>query len=234
MRLTEHPMRRLTFAVLLTGLVAVAGRTQTPALPQGPTDEQIKLSDIEVRRLVSLLKLEPGMRIADVGAGLGAWAFRFAQWTGPSGHVYATDISEEVLPILRSVVARDRLSNVTVIKGANDSTNLPVGCCDAILTRNVYHYLTEPDAMIRSFAAALKPRGRLAIVDFPPRPNTTPPLGVRANRAGQGIPPAIVESEVGAVLRHVTTVPDWSPEATPDFIPKNIPRPFVAIFEKAK
>ena len=226
-------MRRLALTGLLIGLAVVPGRTQTPALT-GPTDEQIKLSDIEVRRLVPLLKLEPGMRIADVGAGLGAWAFRFAQWTGSSGHVYATDISEEVLPILRNIVARDRLSNVTVIKGANDSTNLPAGCCDAILTRNVYHYLTDPDAMTRSFAAALKPGGRLAIATFPPRPNTNPAPGVRANRGGFGIPPEIVEREVGAVLKHITTVHNWSPEDVPDWVPKNVPPPFVAIFEKAK
>ena len=162
------------------------------------------------------------MRIADVGAGLGAWAMRFAQRTGPSGHVFATDIEPEALRVLRLVVARERLSNMTVIAGATDSTNLPAGCCDAILTRNVFHYFTEPAAMIRSFAAALKPGGRLAIVDYPPRPG------------GVGVRPEVVEREVGAVLRHVTTVLNWSPEAVPDWVPKTIPPPFVAVFEKAK
>jgi SAM-dependent methyltransferase len=60
---------------------------------------------------------------------------------------------------------------VTILAGATASTNWPAGCCDAILLRNVFHYLTEPAAMIRSLAASLKPGGRLAIVDFPPRPN---------------------------------------------------------------
>jgi hypothetical protein len=88
--------------------------------------------------------------------------------------------------------------------------------------------------MIRSLAASLKPGGRLAIVDFPPRPNTTPPVGVPANRGGQGIPPQVVESEVGVLLRHVTTVPNWAPEGVPDWLPKEILPPFVAIFEKAR
>jgi len=214
--------------------MAVASGAQAPVQLTGPTDEQIKLSDIEVRRLVSLLKLQPGMRIADVGAGLGAWTIQFARWTGTSGHVYATDISDEALSILPSVVAREGLSNVTILTGANDSTNLPAECCDAILTRNVYHYLIEPAAMNRSFAAALKPGGRLAVVDFPPRPNTTPPPGVPANRGGQGVPPEIVEAEVGVVLRHVTTVPNWAPEGVPDWVPKTVAPPFVAIFEKVK
>lgn len=227
-------MRRLAIALLLAGIMVVPGRTQTPAVLSGPTDDQIKLSDVEVRRLVPLLRLEPGMSIADVGAGLGAWAVRFAQWTGTSGRVFATDIGEEQLTILRTVVAKGALSNVMVIKGAADSTNLPAGCCDAILMRNVFHYVTEPAAMIRSLAASLKPGGRLAIVDFPPRPNSTLPAGVPANRGGNGVPPEIVESEVGAVLTHVTTVPNWSPESVPDWVPKEIAPPFVAIFEKAK
>jgi len=157
-----------------------------------------------------------------------------SQWTGPSGHVYATDIGEEQLAILRAVAVREGLSNVTVIAGAAASTNLPAGCCDAILLRNVFHYLTEPAAMIRSLAASLKPGGRLAIVDFPPRPNTTAPPGVPANRGGQGVPPDVVEREVGVLFRHVTTVPNWAPEGVPSWVPPEIAPSFVAIFEKTR
>jgi precorrin-6B methylase 2 len=103
-------MRCIAIALLLAGLVALPGRGQSSARLQGPTDEQITLADIEVRRLVTLLRLEPGMRVADVGAGLGAWSLRVSQWTGASGHVYATDIGEEQLAILRAVVAREGLS----------------------------------------------------------------------------------------------------------------------------
>ena len=224
---------RLVAALVLTVLVVVPAAGQTAA-PMRPPDEQLKLADVEVRRLVALLRLEPGMTIADVGAGLGAWTLRFAQWTGASGHVYTTDIGEEQLAALRALVERERLSNVTIIRGAAGSTNLPAGCCDAILMRNVFHYVTEPAAMIRSFAESLKPGGRLAIVDFPPRPNTTPPAGVPANRGGQGVPPEVVESEVGVLLRHVTTVPNWAPEGVPDWLPKDIAPSFVAIFETAR
>ena len=225
-------MRGVALALLLAALAAAPGWGQVAA--QRPTDEQLKETEIEVPRLVTLLRLERGMSVADVGAGLGAWSLRFSQWTGATGHVYATDIAEEQVAILRAVVARERLSNVTVIAGADDSTNLPAACCHAILVRNVFHYFTQPAAMIRSLAASLKPGGRLAIVDFPPRPNSTVPPGVPANRGGNGVPPEIVKSEVEVLLRHVTTIPDWAPEGVPPWVPSDIGRPYVAIFEKAK
>jgi SAM-dependent methyltransferase len=231
----DQSMRVAVLALLLAGLVLLPGEGQPFAQLQvlRPTAEQIKITDVEVPRLVTLLGLEPGTRVADVGAGLGAWTLRFSRWTGSAGHVYATDIGDVQLASLRDLVAREALSNVTVMMGAADSTSLPPGCCDAIVVRNVYHYFTEPAAMVRSFAASLKPGGRLAVVDFPPRPNSPLPPGVPANRGGNGVPPEIVEREVGVLFRHIVTVPNWSPESVPEGIPPEIGRPYVAIFEKA-
>jgi ubiquinone/menaquinone biosynthesis C-methylase UbiE len=164
---------------------------------------------------VEILALKPGMTVADVGAGFGAWTTRLSRWIGPSGRVYASDIGAPQLAQLRQSIEKEKLTNVTVIEGAVASTNLPAGCCDAILIRDAYHHLTEPDGIIKSFAAALKPGGRLAVVDFPPRPNTDVPAGVRANRGGHGVPPEIVQKEVGAALTYVRTIPAWSPKSEP-------------------
>lgn len=227
-------MRCSAIAVLLVGLVVVPGRGQSPVPPLAPTSEQMVLSDIEVRRLVTLLRVEPGIAIADVGAGLGAWSLRLSQWTGASGHVYATEIDDVPLAALRALVSREKLSNMTILAGATDSTNLPAGCCDVILLRNVFHYVTEPAVMIRSLAASLKPGGRVAIVDYPPRPNSPVPPGVPANRGGTGIPPEVVELEFGVLFKHVTTVLNWAPEGVPAWVPKEVAPPFVEIFEKEK
>jgi len=228
-------MRRAVLTLVFVAIFVAADRLQPSAQsqPLRPTDEQIRITEVEVPRLVKLLGLTPGAKVADVGAGLGAWTLRFAQWTGTTGHVYATDVGDEQLVALRDLVARERLSNVTVLTGTTDATNLPPACCDAILVRNVYHYVTQPEAMVRSFAASLKPGGRLAIVDFPPRPNSPLPPGVPANRGGNGIPPEILEREVGVMLKHVITVPNWSPESVPPGIPLEVGRSYVAIFEKA-
>jgi SAM-dependent methyltransferase len=101
------------------------------------------------------------------------------------------------------------------VEGAPASTNLPAGCCDAILVRDAYHHFTQPDEMIRSLVASLKPGGRLAIIDFPPREKTEVPAGVRANRGGHGVPPEVVQAEVGAALTHVRTIAKWAPDSQP-------------------
>jgi ubiquinone/menaquinone biosynthesis C-methylase UbiE len=204
-------MRRLMTIAGLAVLLHVFVGAQQTAL----TDAQIKTADAEVPELVKLFELKPGMTIADVGAGFGAWTVRFAKVLGPSGRVYATDLGQPQLAALRDYTAREKLSNVTVIEGAVNSTNLPALCCDAILIRDAYHHFTEPEAIIKSLSAALKPGGRLAVIDFPPRANSEVPAGVPANRGGHGVPPEVVEREVGAAMTHVRTIPSWSPNSQP-------------------
>ena len=181
----------------------------------GLTEGQLKAAEIEVPRLVELLELKPGMTVADVGAGFGAWTMRFSRWLGPEGRVYATDIGAAQLAALRDATERERLTNVTVLEGASSTTNLPALCCDAILIRDAYHHLTKPEKIIRSFAVSLKPGGRLAVIDFPPRPNTEVPSGVPVNRGGHGVPSEVVRREVGAALTHVRTIPMWAPDSQP-------------------
>ena len=203
---------RFTLALLVCSFLLPAElAAQQTALTEG----QLKAAEIEVPQLVELLELKPGMTIADVGAGFGAWTMRFSRVIGPSGRVYATDIGAPQLASLRESIKREQLNNVTVVEGATASTNLPAGCCDAILVRDAYHHFTQPDEMIRSLAASLKPGGRLAIIDFPPRANSEVPSGVRANRGGHGVPSEVVQAEVGAALKHMRTISAWAPKSEP-------------------
>jgi SAM-dependent methyltransferase len=99
---------------------------------------------------------------------------------------------------------------VTVLESGTDSTNLPVNCCDALLIRDVYHHLTEPAAIVRSMAAALKPGGRLALIDFPPQSGSTLPNNVPANRGGHGVPLEVAQKELSEALQHVRTISPWA------------------------
>ena len=198
-----------TFALVL--LFCLQGAAQQTGL----TEAQLRSAEREVPELVQLLELKPGMTIADVGAGFGAWTMRLARWVGTEVRVYATDIGAAQLSAQRESVQREGLNNVMVIEGSVNTTNLPPLCCDAIMIRDAYHHFTRPDDLVKSFAASLKPRGRLVVIDFPPRPDSEIPAGVPANRRGHGVPPEVVLQEVGAALTHVRTIPAWSPDSQP-------------------
>lgn len=209
-------MRKVATAAALVVLLFTSLVAQQPQGQQGLTEAMTKSAAVEVPRLVQLLELKPGMAIADVGAGFGAWTVAFGKWIGPSGRVYASDIGEKQLAFLRESAKREGLTNVTVLEGAERSTNLPAGCCDAILIRDAYHHLTQPNDILPSMFAALKPGGRLAVIDFPPRPNTEVPAGVPANRGGHGVPSEIVIKEaMAAGFQSVGANPKWSADSQP-------------------
>ena len=120
--------------------------------------------DEETARIAQALEIEPGLTVADVGAGKGQYSAFLADAVGASGAVYATEVAEDLLDDIRKEVSgRD---NVTVILGRPDSTGLPAACCDRILLRRVYHHFEEPEAMLGSLLASLKPGGLIAVVDF--------------------------------------------------------------------
>jgi ubiquinone/menaquinone biosynthesis C-methylase UbiE len=183
---------------VVVGLLALAGvvvlvAASLPYLPviHGTTAD-------EVERLAAWLEVQPGTRVADVGAGDGTFALALARRVGPSGHVYATELADQRLTDIRQAAAEARLSNVTVIGGAVSSTNLPEACCDALFTRLVYHHLTDPAAINADILRALRPGGRLVIIDFEPggimnwmsRPETADRHG------GHGTPKETVMQEV--------------------------------------
>jgi len=107
-------------------------------------------------------------------------------------------------------VTKRKLQNVVVVESKEADTNLPTGCCDSIFLRHVYHHLTKPVEFDANLVRSLKPGGRLAIIDFPPRSGLDPVEGVPANRGGHGIPQKIVIEELTAAgLQVEKVVTDW-------------------------
>jgi FkbM family methyltransferase len=107
----------------------------------------------------------PGAVVADIGAGQGFFTVRLAKAVGDSGRVYAVDISQQALRSLRSRVEQEGLQNVQVIEGAADDPKLPENTLDAALIVNAYHEMKEHQAMLVQLRKALKPTGRLIILE---------------------------------------------------------------------
>ena len=163
----------------------------------------------DARRLIEVLDLGAGSVVADVGAGSGVLTVPLARHVGPSGRVYSTDINPDRLAEIRTAARAASLDNVVVVEGAPAETRLPDECCDAVFMRNVYHHFEDPAAMNASLVRSLKPGGRLAVVDFPPRTGRSEPAGRRADGNGHGVTPATVIEELTAAGFTQVRQLDW-------------------------
>lgn len=116
--------------------------------------------------VLKILAVEPGMQIADIGAGTGYFTEKLSQLAGKSGRVYAVDVNEKFLRYLRESKKKYAHPNVTVVKGGKDKTGLPANAFDRILMVNTWHHIDNPAVYLQSLQAAFKPGGRLVIIDY--------------------------------------------------------------------
>jgi protein-L-isoaspartate O-methyltransferase len=117
--------------------------------------------------LVEALALKPGDVVADIGAGSGYFSWRMAQRVGGRGRVFAVEIQQEFLDLLMANMGRRRVADmVRPVLGTVQDPGLPAGGCDLILLVDVYHEFDHPYEMTRAIVQALKPGGRLVIVEY--------------------------------------------------------------------
>ena len=104
--------------------------------------------------------------VADIGAGSGWFTIRLARRVGPQGLVYAEDVQTEMINAITRRVQREGLTNVRAVRGQNSDPRLPPGSLDAILVVDAYHEVEDRVTMLKNLARALKPQGRIGVVDF--------------------------------------------------------------------
>lgn len=117
-------------------------------------------------KALDLIGFQPGMTVADVGAGTGYMTLRIAKRVGPAGKVYANDIQPEMLDRLSDNARRAKLDNVETVLGSEADARLPAGKMDFIILVDVYHEFSRPQEMLRSMWKALKPDGRLVLLEY--------------------------------------------------------------------
>ena len=120
----------------------------------------------EPDRAVEALDLKPGYIVADIGAGSGYMSVRMAKRVGPTGRVYATDIQPEMLKLLQQRLTKEKITNIVPVLGLLDDPKLPEGELDLELLVDVYHEFSEPQKMLRGMRRALKPTGRLVLLEY--------------------------------------------------------------------
>jgi predicted methyltransferase len=125
-------------------------------------------------KLVREMGVKPGMTVADIGTGIGYMLPALSHGVGPEGKVIAEDIFDDFLSGAKQRVQEGKLENVTFVKGTETDPNLPAGQVDLAMALDVYHHFDYPDKMLASIAKALKPDGRLVIVEYYKRPEAMP------------------------------------------------------------
>ena len=123
---------------------------------------------------IAALDLKSGMVVADIGAGSGYMTVRMAKKVGPTGKVYGQDIQPEMIELLQKRLVKEKITNVEPLLGLVDDPRLPPASVDLELLVDVYHEFSEPQKMLRGLRSALKPGGRLVLLEYRKEDPTIP------------------------------------------------------------
>jgi SAM-dependent methyltransferase len=145
-------------------------------------------------RIAKQLEITPGMAVADIGAGTGLFLELFARKTGPNGKIYAVDISPKFIDFLERRARTKGLRQVQVVLCKRDSVELPEGSIDLAFVCDTYHHFEFPHSTLASIRRALRPGGRLVVVDFERLPDRSRAWVLNHVRAGKGVVTAEIEA----------------------------------------
>lgn len=153
-------------------------------LPRFERDER----EVYTRRdeIVAALNLEPGMDVADIGAGTGFFTMLFAEAVGPDGIVYAVDITESFITYINERAEESGLDNVRGIVNPVDSTALAANSVDLVFLAHTYHHFEYPYKMLDSIRSALRPDGTVVLVEFERIEGVSANFVLGMVRAGKG------------------------------------------------
>jgi SAM-dependent methyltransferase len=159
------------------GVHPISGRRFAPVMGYQGADwlERVERAEEEEPDLaLNVLQIPKGASVADIGAGSGYMTERLAARVGPAGRVFANDVQPQMLDILSRRLASKRISNVTLVQGSVDDPKLAAASVDLELMVDVYHELSQPQIMLRHLREALKPGGRLVLLEYRKEDPTIP------------------------------------------------------------
>jgi len=175
-------------------------------------------------KVADALGLKAGGAVADVGAGGGYFTFRLAARVGPKGKVHAEDIDDRALAQIRQQAEEKKLLQIQIIQGSQKGPKLFSLSVDAVLVVDAFHEFKEPDAMMAGIVSALKPGGRLGVLDRSARLGMAPAEYMDGHRLPQEM---LIERVTRAGLRLISFDSDFAG-------PADGTRYYFAVFEKPR
>ena len=218
----RRPIARLIVAVF--ALFALAGQSvgvaQDKSVKPGVNDSfrdpnvedftgrfEVESREVYAQRkeIVKACAIEPGLTVADIGAGTGLFTRLFAEAVGKQGRVIAVDISPKFLEHIRTTAREANLTNIDTLVCTADSTELPAESVDVAYICDTYHHFEFPRKTMTSLHRALRPGGRVILIDFRRIEGFSSDWTMDHVRAGQ----EVFESEIlAAGFRKVAEQPE--------------------------
>lgn len=146
------------------------------------------------KEIVKRCGIKPGMVVADIGAGTGLFTRMFAKEVGPQGTVLAVEIAPKFIDHINKTCRDAGLTNVKTILGNQISTELPANSTDLAFICDTYHHFEYPHRTIASIRQALRPGGRIVLIDFHRVPGKSREWVLDHVRAGQEVFTREIES----------------------------------------
>ena len=173
----RRTLATLIFFSLIGGLAISQDKSVRPGINDSFRNPDVKKyegtfegesREVSVKRkeIVKAIGLKPGNVVADVGAGTGMFTRLFATEVGEKGKVFAVDISEKFLEHIRTTSKAAGIGNVTTTLCKPDSAELPAASVDVVYICDTYHHFEFPQRTMASIHKALKPGGRVVVIDF--------------------------------------------------------------------
>lgn len=173
----------LVAGLLALGIPCANGQALSPPADVGSTGRQIapvmsylgadwltrpeREREEQPDRVVAALKIPSGATVIDLGAGVGYFTWRLARQVGPAGRVIATDVQPEMLRMLEANMRERGIGNVEPVLATQEDPGIPLeGEADLVLLVDVYHELAHPQDTMRRVLRALRPGGRLVLVEY--------------------------------------------------------------------
>ena len=124
-------------------------------------------------RVIDAIALAPDAEVADIGAGTGYFSMPLFRAV-PEGRVFAVDIQPEMLALLQERIDREGVQDITLVQGREDNPRLALDSLNAALLVDAYHEFAYPFEMMRALIAALRPDGKIILIEYRGEDPTVP------------------------------------------------------------
>ncbi len=124
-----------------------------------------RAKDLQIDRVMNILKITEGKSVADIGAGSGWFTVRAAKRVGETGRVYAVEINEDAIKYIDERAAKENFTNIKTILGVEDDPKLPENSVDAVLILKTYHEIAQPIKVLENLRKSLKKDALVGVID---------------------------------------------------------------------